>query len=72
MWKKIERRLDVLSLKKGTLLTQNTDNPEDIFEILEINHTTDYITLLHANGKAEAKFLPTEILAKNKWWAKEK
>ena len=51
MWRKIERRSEVLSLKKGALLTQDPEIAADIFEIVHINQSTDYITLLPQSAK---------------------
>jgi hypothetical protein len=53
------------------LLSPDPGIDEDIFAIVQINGTTDYITLLHANGKTQVQFLPADVLIKNDWWTRE-
>ncbi len=71
MWKKIERRSELITLQIGDILTQD-ENGGDIFRLKNIDPESNYVTLAHHNGKTEVKMMPADDLIKKDWWLKEK
>jgi len=70
MWKKIDTNLVVSRMIVGNMITDNPDDPTDLFEVKTIRE--GYVIALHEDGKSEVKFFPESELLNGKWWVKDK